>query len=124
MTNLGFPYSSVENDYLYYNTPDGIFTIFASDRITKKESEVTIFSVLYDATPIKQSVEQDKAYGISLLKTQKEKAKESGTSNKKTDSEYAKTSNKIRELVAITRRQQNTWRVLVRHSLVALPTSI
>ena len=96
--NLGFPYSSVENDYLYYNTPDGIFTIFASDRITKKESEVTIFSVLYDATPIKQSVEQDKAYGISLLKTQKEKAKESGTSNKKTDSEYAKTSNKIREL--------------------------
>ena len=25
--NLGFPYSSTGNDYIYYNTPDGIFTV-------------------------------------------------------------------------------------------------
>lgn len=36
--NLGFPYSSSGDDMLYYETPDGLFSIFASNRSCSKDS--------------------------------------------------------------------------------------
>lgn len=36
--NLGFPYSSAGDDLLYFETPDGLFSIFASNRSCTKDS--------------------------------------------------------------------------------------
>lgn len=96
--NLGFPFSSVGNDYLYYNTPDGIFSVFASDRGTADSSTLTLFSVLYDATPLKMAVEQKEAFDISLLKTKKSSKVKNGDNSSAEDDEYAKVSSKIRNL--------------------------
>ena len=45
--NLGFPYSSVANDYLYMNTDDGRYTVFASDRGCTKDS-VCVYVLEYE----------------------------------------------------------------------------
>lgn len=96
--NIGFPYCSVGNDYLYYNTPDGIFTIFASDRASGSTSEVTLYTVLFDATPLKQHIEQEDALEASLLKTKEEKKNTTQPAAQSDDSEYAKVCEDIRRL--------------------------
>lgn len=48
--NLGFPYSSVDNDYLYMNTDDGRYTVFASDRGCTKDS-VCVYVLEYEFAP-------------------------------------------------------------------------
>lgn len=96
--NIGFPFSSVGNDFLYYNTPDGIFSVFASDRGTADTSSLTLFSVLYDATPLKQAIEEKDAYNLSLLKTKKSQKEKKGDNSSAEDDEYTRISSKIREL--------------------------
>jgi len=54
--NLGFPYSSPYDDLLYYNTPDGKYTIFASDRGCSGDS-VTVYVLEYDSMPVRHSVD-------------------------------------------------------------------
>ena len=58
--NLGFPYSSTGNDYMYNNTPCGTYTILASDRETS-ENEVTIYATLAEVMPLKQEIPQSEA---------------------------------------------------------------
>ncbi len=53
--NLGFPYSSVDNDYLYMNTDDGRYTVFASDRGCTKDS-VYVYVLEYEFAPQQQRV--------------------------------------------------------------------
>lgn len=53
--NLGFPYSSVDNDYLYMNTDDGRYTVFASDRGCTKDS-VCVYVLEYEFTPQRQRI--------------------------------------------------------------------
>ncbi len=53
--NLGFPYSSVDNDYLYMNTDDGRYTVFASDRGCKKDS-VCVYVLEYEFAPQQQRI--------------------------------------------------------------------
>ncbi len=53
--NLGFPYSSVDNDYLYMNTDDGRYTVFASDRGCTRDS-VFVYVLEYEFSPKQQSV--------------------------------------------------------------------
>lgn len=48
--NLGFPYSSVDNDYLYMNTDDGRYTVFASDRGCSGDS-VYVYVLEYEFAP-------------------------------------------------------------------------
>lgn len=48
--NLGFPYSSVDNDYLYMNTDDGRYTVFASDRGCSGDS-VYVYVLEYEFVP-------------------------------------------------------------------------
>ena len=48
--NLGFPYSSVDNDYLYMNTDDGRYTVFASDRGCTRDS-VCVYVLEYEFAP-------------------------------------------------------------------------
>lgn len=53
--NLGFPYSSVDNDYLYMNTDDGRYIVFASDRGCTKDS-VYVYVLEYEFTPQRQRI--------------------------------------------------------------------
>ena len=58
--NLGFPFSSTGNDYLYYNTPCGMFTVFSSDRETPG-NEVTIYITSHEVLPLKMEITQNEA---------------------------------------------------------------
>lgn len=53
--NLGFPYSSVGNDYLYMNTDDGRYTVFASDRGCTRDS-VWVYVLEYEFAPRQQRI--------------------------------------------------------------------
>lgn len=64
--NLGFPYSSTGNDYLYHNTPCGTYTICASDRETS-ENEVTIYVTLAEVMPLKQEIPQNEASARAIF---------------------------------------------------------
>ena len=53
-TNLGFPYSSPYDDFLYYNSEDGRYTIFASNRDCPRDS-VNVYVLEYDSLPLLRS---------------------------------------------------------------------
>ncbi|MCI1784875.1 MAG: hypothetical protein LKI59_01845 [Bacteroidales bacterium] len=53
--NMGFPYSSPYNDYLFMNTDDGRYSIFASDRDCPEDS-VWLYVLEYDSMPVRKSI--------------------------------------------------------------------
>lgn len=53
--NMGFPYSSPYNDFLYAETPDGRYTLFASDRDCTPDS-VDVYVLDYDNMPVRKPV--------------------------------------------------------------------
>ena len=53
--NLGFPYSSPADDFLYMNTDDGKYTIFASNRFCGADS-VDVFVLEFDNMPIRKEI--------------------------------------------------------------------
>ena len=53
--NLGFPYSSPYDDFLFINTEDGKYSIFASNRECSKDS-VCIYVLEYDGMPVRKAV--------------------------------------------------------------------
>lgn len=53
--NMGFPYSSPFNDYLFVNTEDGKYSIFASDRECPCDS-VNVYVLEYEPNPIHGAV--------------------------------------------------------------------
>lgn len=53
--NLGFPYSSPADDYLYIDTPDGLHSIFASNRGCSKDS-VWVYVLEYNDMPVRKAV--------------------------------------------------------------------
>jgi|GEM_PF-154112 len=54
--NLGFPYSSPYDDFLYINTDDGKYTIFASNRECGQDS-VKVYVLEYDVLPVRKHIE-------------------------------------------------------------------
>ena len=77
--NLGFPYSSTANDYLYCNTADGEFTVVVSDRETGS-NQVTAYASIYEATPLKNEVLQEEALKLShMVPNQKSKEGDNGS---------------------------------------------
>ena len=64
--NLGFPYSSTANDYFYYETPCGNFTIFSSDRETSGD-QVTTYVTLTEVMALKQEIPQKEAPARALF---------------------------------------------------------
>ena len=66
--NLGFPYSSPYDDLLFCNTPDGNFSLFASNRACSQDS-IVIYLLKYDPTPVKTAVESvEEARRIAALR--------------------------------------------------------
>lgn len=53
--NMGFPYSSPYDDFLFLNTPDGRYSIFASNRDCTSGS-VYVYVVEYEATPVRKGI--------------------------------------------------------------------
>lgn len=64
--NLGFPFSSPEDDFLYYDTPDGNYTVFASTRDTRKDS-IMVYALNFDNLPIKKRISPAEAREIAHL---------------------------------------------------------
>lgn len=54
--NLGFPYSSPADDFLFVNTPDGEHTLFASNRDCSADS-VWVYVLEFDNMPVRHAVE-------------------------------------------------------------------
>ena len=54
--NMGFPFSSPYDDFLFYNTSDGKYSIFASNRETSRDS-VNIYVLSYDSNPIRRAID-------------------------------------------------------------------
>lgn len=54
--NVGFPYSSVADDFLFSNTPDGLFSVFASTRDCPAGS-IRIYAVRREQSPVREAVE-------------------------------------------------------------------
>ena len=71
--NLGFPFSSVGDDFLYSDTPDGNFTIFASNRDCGADS-VTIYVLAFRNEPLKTAVSASEARRIAALEVVKKAA--------------------------------------------------
>ena len=53
--NMGFPYSSPYDDFLFVNTEDGKYSIFASNRECGRDS-VMIYVLEYDSMPVRKAV--------------------------------------------------------------------
>ncbi len=66
--NLGFPYSSPYDDLLFCNTPDGNFSLFASNRACSADS-IVIYLLKYDPTPVKTAIESvEEARRVAALR--------------------------------------------------------
>ena len=53
--NMGFPYSSPYDDFLFINTPDGKYSIFASNRECSSDS-VYVYVLEYDSMPVRREI--------------------------------------------------------------------
>ena len=53
--NMGFPYSSPYDDFLFINSPDGRYSIFASNRNCSADS-VSIYVLEYEPVPVSTAV--------------------------------------------------------------------
>lgn len=54
--NLGFPFSSPADDFLYMDTPDERYTVFASNRSCDADS-VDVYVLAYDQMPVRKLVD-------------------------------------------------------------------
>ena len=57
--NMGFPYSSPYDDFLFINTDDGKYSIFASNRECSRDS-VYLYVLEYDSMPVRKAVSDEK----------------------------------------------------------------
>jgi len=65
--NMGFPYSSPADDFLYVESEDGAYALFASNRECSKDS-VYVYAVRYEDFPLHSPVEDpQKLHELSLL---------------------------------------------------------
>lgn len=53
--NMGFPYSSPYDDFLYINTSDGRYSMFASNRACSADS-VDIYVLEFDSMPVRKAI--------------------------------------------------------------------
>lgn len=80
--NMGFPYSSPADDLLFHNTPDGLYSLFASNRDCTGDSLV-IYAVEYENVPLKKSVTSEEAARIARLELRDDL--QAGENNKEDD---------------------------------------
>lgn len=65
--NMGFPYSSPADDFLYVDTEDGRYSMFASNRDCPADS-VWVYVLEFDNVPVRKAVDDaEELRGIALL---------------------------------------------------------
>ena len=82
--NLGFPYSSTGDDFLFSNTHDGEYTVFASNRCCSSDS-MTVYVLKFENSPVKKPVSSpQEAEAIARLESKAENGAEKhpGTAEK------------------------------------------
>ena len=57
-TNLGFPFSSPANDFLFFDTADDKYSIFASDRDSPKDS-INVYVIEFENNPIHTALTEE-----------------------------------------------------------------
>lgn len=67
--NMGFPYSSPYDDFLFINTADGKYSMFASNRNCSRDS-VDVYVLEFDSTPIRKAVRDPRSCANSAPSTQ------------------------------------------------------
>lgn len=113
--NMGFPFSSVGNDLLFYNTPDGLYSVFASDRESEGEPQMELYTVNFENLPLKKNISPEDALNISLFKTKKQAEPQEGKQEGEQpgpSSEYNIAVTSVRKLqqdlkAALKQQQQN-----------------
>ena len=102
--NMGFPYSSPANDYLFYNTPDGLYSIFASDRDCAAD-KMMLYALKFENMPLKRSITPEEAAKIARLEPSETKSPSDegessamGAAAVGDNSEYANAVEKVRRL--------------------------
>lgn len=102
--NMGFPYSSPQDDLFFYNTPDGLYSVFASNRNCGADSLV-IYAVEYENVPLKRSVTPAQAAEIAKLPIKGQKKVEEsvekpqvGQTDNSEFSKYTLAVNNVRKL--------------------------
>ena len=71
--NMGFPYSSPADDFLFINTDDGNYSIFASNRECQADS-VWVYVLEFDNMPVRKAV--DDPVGLKALSALNPQAEE------------------------------------------------
>ncbi len=86
--NLGFPYSSPEDDYLFINSDSGNFSFFASNRDISTKDSIRIYQLGFENTPVKSAITStEEAIEISSLKSKDSAAQIANENKEKTDSD-------------------------------------
>ena len=76
--NMGFPYSSPADDFLFVNSPDGHYTMFASNRECSSDS-VYVYVLECDSLPVRKEVnDPEHLRRIASLELSETSLKESG----------------------------------------------
>ncbi|MCF0178238.1 MAG: PD40 domain-containing protein, partial [Bacteroidales bacterium] len=66
--NIGFPFSSPADDFLFSPTEDGSMALFASNRESSSPDSLIVYVVKYDSTPVKSAVSSaEEAAGIAIF---------------------------------------------------------
>lgn len=111
--NMGFPYSSPYDDFLFVNSADGRFSVFASNRGCAKDS-VTVYVLEYDGMPIRTSISgKEKLRGLCELRPQaEEESHEShGSSHGETDSELDEAMKRYSDKLLEVRNMRDSVRL-------------
>lgn len=102
--NIGFPYSSVEDDLLMYNSDDGLYTYLVSSRANKGGDSLTLYRLEYEATPVTSSLSSvEEAAQLASLRVKQPESSAPTEPNKEVINspergEYSMLILKVREL--------------------------
>lgn len=102
--NMGFPFSSPYDDFLFMDTDDGKYSIFASNRDCARDS-VCLYVVEYDAMPVRKqisNVEELRNLASLMPRRTLSRIDNSSVATESSNSEetgrYIKQMNRVREL--------------------------
>lgn len=114
--NLGFPYSSPADDYLFLNDPDNGYSYLVSNRSIVSSDSVRIYRLAYEVNPVKNYIEDaSEALQLSLLLPPEEKIKDNTKQNEEIPDSGDYTSlfrevRKIQQQIDSTVKSLNTLR--------------
>lgn len=81
--NMGFPFSSVDDDLLLLHSEDGLYTYLSSNRNNISEDSITLYRLDYETNPVKRAVSSIKeATRIAALNIREKNVLEEPTHKK------------------------------------------